>query len=378
MIEKSWIDRSTDLLKKACSKFGIQASLTELDNYGAIFTRDAVMSGIAGLLLKDATIIEGLKDTLFQLNKLQGSQGQIASNFHAKDNQVTKVSFGTLSPKIDACTWYLIGVGLMLKGEHIQKEDYQDSVVSVINLLEGIEYNNSHLMYIPKGGNWADEYVYEGYVLYDQVLRVWGLQLLGDVFKNKLWSEKAKKITDRIITSFKSEKKKYYLSSIYPGGTFDRFDLAANVLLGIVCGSQVPEYDKILDWICDEFINNNKLPPAFHPTIDEEDPEWNNLRKYHLYDFKNKPHHYHNGGIWWIWLGWLSIALGSRNRIADVESLTKITKHCLSTTDSFEFNEYLSADTLTPSGTKNLCYTATGLVFLSLANEGDDFSILQK
>jgi hypothetical protein len=58
-------------------------------------------------------------------------------------------------------------------------------------LLDGIEYNGRHLLYVPAGGNWADEYPFDGYILYDQVLRAWGLRLLGTVANEPAWVAKS-------------------------------------------------------------------------------------------------------------------------------------------------------------------------------------------
>lgn len=376
-IEKvSWLEQSRELLKAACSPQGIKASLTDKDNYGAIFTRDAVMAGIAGVLLKDNVIIEGFKNTLFSLKKIQGKQGQIASNFTVKDGQISKTSFGTLSPKIDSCTWYLVGIGILIKENLIEKEAFEESVARTINLLEGLEYNGKNLMYIPKGGNWADEYIYEGYVLYDQVLRVWGMTLLAKSYDNKEWADKAQFVISSIEKKYKNKESQYYNSSFSPGGIFKKFDLAAHTLAGMIFEKDNQFFDKSLDWIFEEFIKNKKLPTAFHPVISEADSEWKTLRNYHLFDFKNEPHHYHNGGIWWIWLGWLSITLSLWKKEAALNQLIETAFNYLKNSEQFDFDEYLSADELIPNGTKKLCYTATGIIFLSLAKKSFDFSIL--
>ena len=377
IIEKvNWLEQSTDLLRSACTPWGIKASLTNLDNYGAIFTRDAVMAGIAGVFLKDKTIIEGLKNTLLYLKKLQGKQGQIASNFTIKEGQVDHVSFGTLSPKIDACTWYLIGVGLLVKEGFVQKEVFQESVEQTINLLDALEYNEKHLIYIPKGGNWADEYIYEGYVLYDQVLRAWGLSLLAISYQNEEWSKKSLAIKECIGNFYQKDIKEYFISSFYPGGVFDRFDLAAHTLACFTLNQDDQFIDKTLDWIINEFIEEDKLPPAFYPVIDESSIEWKTLRNYHLFAFKNKPNHYHNGGIWWIWIGWLAVSLSIRKKDRALNRLIEIAFKYLNSLDDFEFDEYISADDLIPNGTKKLCYTATGITMLSLAKNGFDFSMI--
>ena len=281
----NWLKQSQELIRAATTPWGIKAALVDLDNYGAIFTRDAVMSGIAGLLLKDEIIIEGLKNTLCYLKKLQGDEGQIASNFTVKDGEVTKVSFGTMSPKIDACTWYLVGVGLLLKEGQIEKEDFRKSIEKSISLLNAWEYNGKHLIYVPKGGNWADEYVFEGYILYDQILRVWGLSLLASVYENETWAEKAQAIKGCFDKIYKEEKREYYHASFFPGGVFKKFDLAAHTLLGVIFEKGNEIFEHSLDWIMREFLAQNKFPPAFYPVIKEGDGDWETLRNYHLFNF---------------------------------------------------------------------------------------------
>lgn len=372
----NWKKRSIEIIQNACTPWGIKASLTNLDNYGAIFTRDAVMAGIAGVLLKDDIIIEGLKNTLFNLKKLQGKQGQIASNFTIKEGKVDHVSFGTLSPKIDSCTWYLIGVGILLKEGLIQKKEFKGSVEKTINLLDALEYNGKHLIYVPKGGNWADEYIYEGYILYDQALRAWGLSLLALNYENQEWADKSKAILTCIEKNYKKEANPYFSSSFYPGGSFDKFDLAAHSIIGILLDKNSLSFEQSLEWILKEFISKNNFPPAFYPVIQEGDAEWGSLRAYHLFAFKNAPHHYHNGGIWWIWLGWLAISLTLWNKEEALHQLLTKAFQYLDKLENFDFDEYLTADSLIPNGTKNLCYTATGIIFMSLAQEGFDFSEL--
>lgn len=367
------------MLREACTPWGIRASLTDRDNYSRIFTRDAVMAGIAGLQIGDEIIIGGLISTVEQLKALQGSQGQIASNFKIENDEVSKVSFGTLSPKIDSCTWYLIGVAMLINAGHLEKEDYLDSVTTTIDLLEGIEYNGKNLMYIPKGGNWADEYIYEGYILYDQLLRAWGLSLLGGIYYQSHWSEKASRIIGTVQECYRSGDNPYYHSSTFPGGVFDRFDLPAHSIAGIVMDRDDDYLSSALDWVISTFLEKEALPPVFYPVIDEQDELWSVLYGYHLYRFKNEPHHFHNGGIWWIWLGWLAVALSLRNKEEGLQRLLSVAFDYLEKNKKeFEFHEYISGDELKLLGTSKLCFTATGIIFMSLAKEGYDFSTLYR
>ncbi|HET9012667.1 MAG TPA: hypothetical protein VFN38_12670, partial [Gemmatimonadaceae bacterium] len=74
-------DAARALLRSLSGPHGIRASSSSSANYGAVFTRDAVMAGIAGLLADDSTISDGLTRTLEHLRDLQGEQGQIPSNY---------------------------------------------------------------------------------------------------------------------------------------------------------------------------------------------------------------------------------------------------------------------------------------------------------
>jgi hypothetical protein len=47
-------------------------------------------------------------------------------------------------------------------------------------------------------GNWADEYITDGYVLYDQLLRVWALKSYNHFVDAKSISNKIEKITSKL------------------------------------------------------------------------------------------------------------------------------------------------------------------------------------
>ena len=372
-----WLERSRLLLLEACTPFGIRASITKKDNYRAIFTRDAVMAGIAGLAMSDQGIVRGLHSTLSMLMELQGKQGQIPSNFSIKDGKVEKVSFGSLSPKIDSCTWYLIGVGLMIRDGRIEAAEYRESIEQTIWLLDALEYNDKNLVYVPKGGNWADEYIYDGYILYDQLLRAWGLSLLGEVYLNDEWKNKSNTILEITKAKYQDQSSSHFYSSIYPGGTFSAFDLAAHAIAAVVFDGHNDGLSQALDWIDEMFLQQSKLPPVFYPIINAGDKDWDTLSKYYLYSFKNKPYHFHNGGIWWIWLGWLAVGLSLQKKTAMLNRLIELSMSYLDNVENFDFDEYVSSDDMKLNGTKKLCFTAAGISFLQLANSTFDFKFLR-
>ena len=331
------------------------------------------MAGVAGLLLHDEAITAGLARTLNGLRDTQGPEGQIASNFELRDDAPPHVSFGSLAPRIDGATWYLVGVALASRHEAINPDDFEDSVRAAIRVLDALEYNGRHLIYIPTGGNWADEYIYDGYILYDQVLRAWALRLLGVTYEEHAWVEKAARIAARIDDSFWPTPRSgvcHPVASFTPVGARDIFDLAACSLLAL--SDIAPAMSAAaLDWITIEFLDQGKLPPAFHPVIDEQHPEWQALSHYHLHGFRNRPFEYHNGGIWPIWLGWLALALAHTGRTKALATLQTLAAAHLTRTEPYGFEEYFHGATGESLGTPRMAYSATGIVFLEQAAHAD-------
>ena len=367
------LDEAIGLLRVLSGPHGIHASQASTANYRAVFSRDGVMAGVAGLLLGDARITAGLVRTLEGLRDTQGREGQIASNYEVRDGQPPHVSFGSLAPRIDGATWYLVGVALAARRGAINPDDFDDSVHAAVRVLDALEYNGRHLIYIPTGGNWADEYIYDGYILYDQVLRAWALRLLGVTYEEHAWAEKAHDIADRIESSFWPTPRPtpcHPVASFSPVVTRNIFDLAACSLLAV--SDIAPTMSaSALDWIEAEFLSAGALPPAFHPVINEGDSDWPALRRYHLHEFRNRPHEYHNGGIWPIWLGWLALALAHTGRTAALERLRSLASARLTATPTYGFEEYFHGASGESLGTPHMAYTATGIVFLEHAARTD-------
>ena len=366
-------DDAVALLRSLSGPHGIRASLSSTANYQAIFARDAVMAGVAGLLLGDPVVSAGLVRTLESLRTLQGAEGQIASNYEMRPDKSAKVSFGTLAPRIDSATWFLVGIGLAARAKVLDAGPFRESAAAVVRLLDGIEYNGRHLMYIPAGGNWADEYIYDGYILYDQVLRAWGLRLLGAEYGIAAWREKSEAIGKTIEQRYWPDSdgmREHPIASYSPLGVRDIFDLAASSLLG-VSGIAPHIANKTLGWIRTRYLDRSELPPAFSPVIDESHPDWPALRRYHLHEFRNRPHEYHNGGIWPIWLGWLALALDQGGHDIALGKLRAAATSRIDRPEGFRFEEFLHGTTGVPGGTTQMAYSATGLVMLRLAGSSE-------
>ncbi len=375
-VSGSMYDAAVTLLRTLSQPHGIRASLSSSANYGAVFTRDAVMAGIAGLLTGDAVISAGLVRTLEQLRDLQGPQGQIASNYTIVDDGPPLASFGTLVPRLDAPLWYVIGIGLSARAGALDPTPFRHSVEVVLQLLDGIEYNGRHLIYVPVGGDWADEYVYEGYVLHDQVLRAWALRLAAETYDEPRWREKSQLIDTAIADNFwpasgnPLRARSHPVAAYTPTRVYEMFDLAACSLL-VVSGRRSERATGALDWAIDEYLARRELPPAFHPVIDEGSAHWPALSRYHLHGFRNRPHEYHNGGVWMIWLGWLALALARNGDTSALASLRSSIEGRLATTarlGGYAFEEFFHGASGAVGGTPHMAYSATGIVFAEVAD----------
>lgn len=371
-------DDARALLRTLSGPHGIRASSSSSANYAAVFTRDAVMAGIAGLLVDDSIVSTSLARTLEQLRAFQGSEGQIASNYLMSGAEPPRVSFGSLVPRLDAPLWYLIGIALGSRAGVLDARPYRDSVCAVVGLLEALEYNGRHLIYVPVGGDWADEYIYEGYVLHDQVLRAWALRLVSATFEEPAWAAKADRIGRAIEDTFwtpDAMARGYPLAAHSPVRSYDMFDLATSSLLAI-SGMAPAIGTATLGWIAKRFLANGALPPAFDPVIDDAHPDWPALRRYHLHGFRNRPNEYHNGGIWPIWLGWLALALARHGRYTDVDALRATLHSALGALGQYGFEEYLHGITGKPGGVEQMAYSATGLLFLQVSTAPERLTLL--
>ena len=182
------------------------------------------------------------------------------------------------------------------------------------------------------------------------------------------WLDKAARIEDVITGAYwpPGAARRVPIAAFSPTRVFDVFDLATCALLS-VSGTASALAPAALDWIGDRFLAQDRLPPAFHPVIMEGDPDWAALERYQLHGFRNRPHEYHNGGIWMIWLGWLAVALALSGRERQLAQLVRTVAAALAANAQYGFEEYFHGVTGVAMGTTHMAYSATGVVFLDLA-----------
>lgn len=334
-----------ELLRQASTPAGFVASITERHNYRRVWARDSVVTGLAALTTGDQQLIETFKQSLLTLAKHQGKAGQIPSNVAVETNQV---SYGGTAGRVDATLWFLIGVDQYYSYTHDDhtKKQLTPVIERAKQVLLAWEYNQGGLLYVPDTGDWADEYTRGGYVLYDQLLYTRIQPDCIRLIKERYWSEQ------------------YWTAMISPFGKSTHFDTFANVLANLFGVSSPDQAESVDAYIATHFAETTHyLLPAFAPVIQPTDPVWSELKQAYQFEFKNKPYHYHNGGLWPMLSGWYVMDLVQRNKM-DLAQLYLDGLH-KATTEGFP--EYIDAQEFKPGGTPQLTWSAAAVILAEAA-----------
>jgi hypothetical protein len=370
--------KSLELLNSLVTDKGFIASTQQISNYKRVWARDGVISGLASLMTDDEVLISTFVKTLETLKQHQDETGRIPSNVSIDEK---RVSYGTTVGRIDATIWYIIGVcQLSIKTDDDELfNNFRDSVEKALFYLKCLELNGRGLLNIPQGGDWADEYINHGYVLYDQILYHMALDGFYKLTKNKEILEKKEYLAGLIKTNYflKEENKssKYIYNEILFNGFVNEYkpplpvayfsnhsirqhvDNFANSLLLLSGVMEFSDEDEIKDKIIELFFNSEfPVLPAFNPVIKEGDNNWDHLRKNFLFKFKNMPYQFHNGGLWPLVHGFFVASLGERGR----KYLDDFAK--LLNADGYIFPEYYNGKTHKPEGTQYLGFSASAYV----------------
>jgi GH15 family glucan-1,4-alpha-glucosidase len=372
--------KAIDLLKKVSTKEGFLASAENTSNYKRIWARDGVITGLAALASGNEQLIETFRNTLETLTKHQHENGTIPSNVALQDGK-TEVSYGGLAGRVDAVAWYIIGICQYAYYFNNKLFFYlhKESINKCLKLLEFWEFNNKHLLYVPLSGNWADEYITDGYTLYDQLLRVWALRCYQRFVNEEGVEEKINQITSQIELNFtpNSLGKKYHERaynelkfqdfmpcSFSPSGYKTQFDAFGNSLaLWLNVGAEKFQ-NQIVDYAF-SLASETKmgLIPAFWPPITQEDADWNLLKNNFNFNFKNFPNEFHNGGSWCMVNGFLGLALLAKEETEKATQLLEKINEANAVAD-YSFYENFNTQTKKPNGVAYCAWSGAAAILL--------------
>lgn len=392
-------ERATDLLRATVTPSGFLASTEETANYRRIWARDGVVTGLAGLLSGDEVLIEGLAATLRTLAEHQGPHGEIPSNIRLdNDGNTDRVSYGGTVGRVDCVPWFVIGVCsyCALKRDSRLAEELAPRIALAMELLSVWEFNRRGLVYVPLSGTWADEYPQHGYLLYVQLLRLWALAGCARLFEDEAAGRQAAALAERIRVNYwpdpehresravhtrqvyerrleQGPASSYFASGFNPSGYYPQFDAWSNALCALLDLPDRARQAELLDYGQTlRSVGPTGLVPCFWPPISPDDPDWGVLRAATVYDFKNEPGGYHNGGAWPMINGWWGTALVHAGRADEArELLGRIDEINRGPEGVWDFPEYVSTLTGRAGGTRRLAWSAAGAVLLDRALAGE-------
>ncbi|MBK8444685.1 MAG: hypothetical protein IPL35_15335 [Sphingobacteriales bacterium] len=398
----SYQEAALRIFRYSITSAGFVASAHKHDNYSRVWARDAMLTGLAALWAAADDLLPAFEASILTLSRHQHALGAIPSNVASDTNgQKTAVSYGGLVGRVDATTWWIIGAAAYIA--YTQNETLKTALLPNIQrafaILKCYEFNNRGLMYVPLGGNWADEYVTQGYTLYDQLLRLWALQAAAQVWKNEEWQEAAAALRNLLQKNYwlqggdvaatnadfyhhiamqKATYRPYWYSSLSPAGYDMRWDMPANALALLLDMGTAAQYDALENYLHDLHQSfGHWLLPVFSPAIFPADKDWGLLKENYAYRFKNEPFHFHNGGAWFIFLGLLGLGLKKQGRHHTAQAILEAMQAALQREQPqpFTFYEYWNPKNQQHGGTAALCFSAAGYLYAS-CEISNDWNIL--
>lgn len=373
-----------EILEKCRVENGFLATAVSADNYNRVWARDSAITALAILSHRLERFYPTIKKAIYALANYQSAEGIIPSNIPSVDSPAAHISYGSLVGRVDATTWWLIQTNayIALCEDEAMKQRLQHSIYKALSVLNCWEFNGRNLIYTPIGGNWADEYVTTGYTLYDNLLRYWAVNLTSRNYADAALEAKAKAIHRAIDANFNplntttdevihprahklltAKNNTHWPSAFSPAGYDERWDMAANALAMYLGFNTTTCREKAM-YLHREY--SHWMLPVFHPIIDENSSDWGFLAENYNYNFKNKPHHFHNGGSWPVMLGLFCLGLSAQGETTLPHEIMNDYQTVLRETD-FSFHEYMNPLDKQCGGLGEMCFSVSGWLFMQQA-----------
>ena len=269
---------------------------------------------------------------------------------------------------------------------------YQKQIEKCFAILEVWEFNGKHLVYVPQSGDWADEYIQHGYILFDQLLRLWAIRMASKLSSNKKWEQKAIQLKNAIeVNYWKNAEQPYqnvdqvsfqlnerpinfWLMGFNPSRVYPYFDLQANSFAMLMGLGNAMHVKSVINYFKDLYQIKQSLLPSFYPTIEYTDPDMNELKDNYAFQFRNEPNHFHNGGLWPVWNGWLVAALNLHGE-TELAKIITLKIHESNSRGNL-YNECLEGVNNSPCGIDKCTWSAAGAIIAEQAIANEDFKKL--
>jgi hypothetical protein len=313
-----------------------------------------------------------------------------------------------MTGRVDADLWFIIGCGEYWKatGDNAFLRDVFPAIEKVRFLLGAWEFNNRGLLYVPATGDWADEYLHNGYILYDQLLYLQALRTLRAIHSHihgscdhgirsrasrlkhliwdNYWFDESGSVPDDVYHEILYEKgqkaatsckSQHWLPFFSPHGYGYRFDGFANVLASLLDVADERRRERVDGYIAELTTDKRiRLLPAFHPVITPVDEDWKELHMTFSYTFKNRPYEYHNGGLWPMIAGFYAADLARRNK-TDTALVYLEAVHTANASEmegeAWGFPEYINGKDFSAGGTRRQGWSAAGAIIAHRCLQGE-------
>lgn len=365
------------LLRKVSTGAGFTATPAVQDNYYRVWTRDATVCGIACTTLNDAALSNSFKQSLQTTWQHQHPTGCLPSNVAVQSGEA---GYGGSTGRADNTSWGIIGACLYASatGDHVFLQELEPKMEKAFQVLDAWEYNGRNLIYVPQSGDWADEYMQHGYILFDQLLRYWALALAAKMLGRKDYAEKATLVKQAIENNFfyreidehwysaqlkrmkAGAPKDFWWLGFNPSQLYPQFDLQANMLCLLLRIGTPEQQKKLTAWLQEYLRSNNHMLPSFYPAINSDNRLMAELESNYAYRFRNKPFEFHNGGLWPVWNGWMCAALLPYNETLYNSILERMETDMAAA--GSPFNECLHGITGEPCGVNDCAWSAAGYI----------------
>ena len=392
LIEKCY-KKSVQLLIENSNKYGVMAATRHkkaIDKrYDYIFGRDACICSLGMVASKDKKLITIAKKSLETLAEYQTKLGEIPYSCAPSHKKSLFYYLGS----IDSTLWWLIALDFYHKNSGDKKLHFQliENIKKALKWLSYQDQNNCGLLEQGEASDWADDMPTNGTVLYTNALwyKVLGLygkekarKLAGDGLNNMFLPFRAKAKESKyigreihrlkelnILKDFVSDVP-YYLHYISYRYASDRCDVYGNSLAILFDVSSPVRAQAIVRFLRKARVSHKYPVKALMPPIKPGDFDWREYMERE--ECANKPHGYHNGGIWPYIGGFYAMALKKAGKevlaMQELEKLATANKQ-----NNWEFNEWFHGKSGKPMGMPGQSWNA-GMFLLAWHYIKDDIN----
>lgn len=366
-------NQALGLLQAASTPAGFTASVKPADNYQRVWTRDSALCGLAALSTGDDALVGTFRRSIETLLRHQHREGFVPSNVSVDESAV---SYGGAVGRVDNHAWIVISAChyafTTVKGAWLHTLEAQ--LQKSLRLMTAWEFNGRGLVYVPQSADWADEYHHHGYILYNQLLRLWALRCAARIFLDPYYEDEEQRVREAIETYYtppyayapqtgrllQEVDLPYWIMGFHTGAAYTQFDLLANALALLLGVGPAEKREATIEYIAQLYQKKEWLLPSFYPVVGEGDRAMEELKANYAFQFRNRPYEFHNGGLWPVWNGFLALCLAGEAEPLATSLEEAIGAACA--IHNWEFNECFHGLTHEPIGVPQCSWSAAGYI----------------